>query len=96
MGWELEIEFKLIDPRLEASFAAECNLIMKQRHMAVTGVLGPFVACNLDDMVAGNNLAGCRRLFQDAHKAMKSDSEMGNPDRLYDGKNDDALDDISW
>lgn len=64
--------------------------------MAVAGVLRPFVACYLDDMVAGNNLAGCRRFFQDAHKAMKSDSEMGNADRLYDGEDDDALDDVSW
>lgn len=47
-------------------------------------------------MVAGNNLSGCRGFFQDANKAMKSDSKMRNPDRLYDGKHDDALDDVSW
>lgn len=46
-------------------------------------------------MVARNNFAGWRRLFQDANKSMKSDSEMRNPNRFYDSKHDDALDDIS-
>lgn len=95
MGRELEIKFKLIYPRLESPFATESNLIMEQRHMAVTGVLGPFVACNLDHMVAGNNLAGCCRFFQDANEAMQTDSEMRNANRLYDGKDDDALHDVS-
>lgn len=63
--------------------------------MAIPSVLRLLVICNGDNWVAGDDLAGCCRVFQDANKAMKGDGKVGDSDRLYDCEHDYALDDVS-